>query len=116
MSETDDVQAAPAPESADHREEASGAAKRLSKFASSHGGAKFVYVEHVSSNRTRIVVVAEDGRYGDQVVNGYETALAACAEAGFEVSEGEWERDAVGAVRTTGYEWGKMGAGRPAGK
>ncbi|WP_134323274.1 hypothetical protein [Cumulibacter soli] len=97
-------------------EEASTAAKRLGRFASAHGGAKFVYVEHISAFRSRIVVVAEDGRYGDQVVGSHETAMTACASAGFDVLEGEWDRDAVGAVRTTGYEWGLMGRGRTAGK
>lgn len=95
-------------------EEAARAAKRLSRFAAAHGGAKFVYVENVSANRTRIVVVTENGRYGDQVVTSKQTALAACETAGFEVLEGEWERDAVGAVRTTSFEWGWMGKGRPA--
>jgi uncharacterized membrane protein YhfC len=112
--ETADVHPSTAP--AEEAEEAARAAKRLSQFAAAHGGAKFVYVEYVSSSRTRIVVVAEDGRYGDQVVGSRDAALSACQSAGFEVLEGEWERDAVGAVRTTAFEWGLMGRGRPAGK
>lgn len=115
MSEAaDDVRPTAQAES-EHSEQAATAAKRLGKFASSHGGAKHVYVEHVSANRTRIVVVADDGRYGDQVVDSYEAAMDACAKAGFEVQEGEWERDAVGAVRTTAFEWGLMGKGRASG-
>lgn len=100
----------------DHAEQAATAAKRLGKFASAHGGAKYVFVEYVSATRSRIVVVAEDGRFGDQVVDSYEAAMDACARAGFEVLEGEWEREAVGAVLTTGYEWSLMGKGRPAGR
>ncbi|WP_153503072.1 hypothetical protein [Cumulibacter manganitolerans] len=111
----DDVQATAAPES-DHSEEAATAAKRLSAFAARHGGPAHVYLEHVSANRTRIVVVAQDGRYGDQVLRSQQAAIDACATAGFTVSEGDWEREAVGAVRTTAFEWGLMGHGRPAGK
>ena len=111
----DDVQATAAPET-DHSEEAATAAKRLSAFASRHGGAAHVYVEHISARRSRIVVVTKDGRYGDQVVGSQQAARDACATAGFEVSEGEWEREAVGAIRTTAFEWGLMGRGRAAGK
>lgn len=110
----EDVQPAAAPDS-EHAEEAATAAKRLAGFARSHGGAKHVYVEYVSASRTRVVVVADDGRFGDQVLSSHAAALDACARAGFEVSEGEWERDAVGSVRTTAYEWGRMGRGRAAG-
>lgn len=109
----DEVRQSTAP--AHDAEEAARAAKRLSQFTAAHGGAKFVYVEYVSATRTRIVAVAEDGRFGDQVVGSRDAALAACESAGLEVLEGEWERDAVGAVRTTAYEWGQMGRGRPAG-
>lgn len=105
----------PTSSQADEAEKATVAAKRLTKFANAHGGAKFVYVEYVSANRTRIVVVTEDGSYGDQVLTSHQSALDACAQAGFEVLSGEWERDAVGAVRTSGFEWGWMGRGRPAG-
>lgn len=110
------TEASPSPAAAQEAEEATRAAKRLSQFAAAHGGAKFVYVEYVSASRSRIVVVVEDGRFGDQVVGSKQTALDACRTAGFEVLEGEWERDAVGAVRTTAFEWGLMGRGRPAGK
>lgn len=112
--EAADVRSSSAP--GHEAEEAATAAKRLGKFAAAHGGAKFVYVEYVSASRSRIVVVAEDGRYGDQVVGSHAAAVAACERAGFEVSEGEWERDAVGAVRTTAFEWGLMGRGRAAGR
>lgn len=113
---TDEAADVQTPSPAHEAEEAARAAKRLTRFAAAHGGAKFVYVEYVSSTCTRIVVVAEDGRYGDQVVGSMKTALSTCETAGFEVLEGEWERDAVGAVRTSGFEWGWMGRGRPAGK
>lgn len=110
-----DVQAAATPDS-DHAEQAATAAKRLKKFADAHGGAQHVFVEYVSATRSRIIVVAEDGRWGDQVVDSHQTAMDACATAGFEVSAGEWGREAVGSVKTTAFEWGLMGRGRPAGK
>ncbi|WP_106847919.1 hypothetical protein [Blastococcus sp. Marseille-P5729] len=115
MSEAADDVRPTAQSDSEHAEQAATAAKRLGKFASAHGGAKHVYVEHVSANRSRIVVVADDGRYGDQVVDSHEAAMDACARAGFEVAEGEWGREAVGAVRTTAFEWGLMGKGRPGG-
>lgn len=112
--EAADVRSASAP--AHEAEEAARAAKRLGQFAHAHGGAKFVFVEYLTAFRSRIVVVAEDGRFGDQVVGSRAVALSACETAGFEVLEGEWDRDAVGAVRTTAFEWGLMGKGRPRGK
>jgi len=96
-----------------HAEAIRAAAKHLTAFASAHGGAQWTFVEYVSPTFTRIVVVAQDGRYGDQVLPTKEAADAVVAATGFEVTP-EWDRESTDGVKTSGYEWGRMGRGRPA--
>ncbi|MFG1924054.1 hypothetical protein [Cryptosporangium sp. NPDC048952] len=82
--------------------------KRLKTFASAHGGATAV-VEYLGQKGARIVLVGDDGRWGDQVVaGGVEAARTACAEAEIPVRD-EWERELVTAVKTDHYEWDYMG-------
>ena len=91
------------------------ASARLTKFANEHGGARHAYLEYVTANRARVVVVGQDGRWGDQVLDSYEEAQAVIAATGFEAEdEREWSREATSAVKTTAYEWGRMGRGRSA--
>lgn len=100
-----------------HEKAVKAAVSSLREFVSSHGGPATVHVEYIAASRTRIVVVGEDGRWGDQVLPSYDAAKQVVAECGFEAEpEGEWSREAVGSVKTTSYEWGRMGTGRAAGK
>ncbi|WP_035856846.1 hypothetical protein [Cryptosporangium arvum] len=85
--------------------------KRLKSFAGAHGGATAV-VEYLGQKGARIVLVGDDGRWGDQVVaGGVDAARAACAEAGVTVRD-EWERDLVTGIKTGSYEWDYMGGHR----
>ncbi|PRZ43733.1 hypothetical protein CLV47_102424 [Antricoccus suffuscus] len=96
-----------------HAEAIKAAAKNLTKFADAHGGAANTFVEYVASSFTRVVVVAKDGRYGDQVLPSAEAAEAVTVAAGLEVTP-EWDRESTDSVKTSGYEWGRMGRGRAA--
>ena len=84
------------------------AAKRLKKFAAAHGGASSTHIEYVSRGATRVVIVGQDGRWGDQMLASEPDAQLAAAEAGLEVSE-SWDRESTGSVRTGPAEWTKMG-------
>ncbi|MFI5954795.1 hypothetical protein [Cryptosporangium sp. NPDC051539] len=82
--------------------------KRLRAFAGAHGGATAV-VEHLGRKGARIVLVGDDGAWGDQVVaEGTGPALEACAEAEVPTKD-EWERELVTGIRTGPSEWNSMG-------
>lgn len=83
------------------------AAKHLSAFHAAHGGAGSTFVEYVSSTRTRIVVVAEDGTWGDAVLAGVNAARAAVDRAGLTITE-DWDRESSGSVRSSSTDWKRM--------
>jgi hypothetical protein len=86
----------------------------LRAFAKDHGGSATAVVSYLGRRGARIVLVGADGTWGDQVVaDGVDAAKAACEAAGVAVA-GKWERELSEAVKTSGYEWGLMGRGRPA--
>ena len=117
MSQEPAEQSAEPSEKKHHAKAVKAAAANLGQFVSAHGGPATVHVEHISANRTRVVVVGEDGRWGDQVLPSYDAAKQVISDCGFEAEpEGEWSREAVGSVKTTGFEWGRMGSGRAAGR
>jgi hypothetical protein len=84
----------------------------LKSFAAAHGGSATAVVEYLGRRGARIVVVGADGRWGDLVVEDVESGRAACEAAGVELVDG-WGRELADSVRSTGYEWGLMGRGRP---
>lgn len=106
---------APKPPRDPHADAIRVAVKQLAKFAGSHGGDKATFVEYISASTSRVVVVAEDGRWGDAVLPSFEAAEKVVSELGFSVPDG-WERETIDAVRSTGYEWGRMGKGKAAAK
>lgn len=98
-----------------HAEAIRVAVKQLAKFAGAHGGDKATFVEYLSASTSRIVVVAQDGRWGDVVLPSFEAAQKTVAKLGFTAVD-EWERETIDAVTSTGYEWGRMGKGKAAAK
>lgn len=81
--------------------------KRLRRFVGDHGGATAV-VENLGRKGARIVLIGQDGRWGDQVVAaGAEAATAACVEAGVVVKD-EWVRELVTGIKTDSDERGRM--------
>ncbi|MFB9411791.1 MULTISPECIES: hypothetical protein [Dactylosporangium] len=79
----------------------------LKSFAEDHGGAKAV-IEYVGRRGARIVLVGEDGVWGDQMADGTDTARAACAQAGVKI-ENAWERELLEHMRPSNDLWRSMG-------
>jgi hypothetical protein len=79
----------------------------LKSFAASHGGAKAI-IEYVGRRGARIVLIGEDGEWGDQFAPGTDVARLACATAGVPV-EKSWERELIAQMRPTRDLWRSMG-------
>jgi hypothetical protein len=78
----------------------------LTSFSSNHGGAKAV-IEYVGRRGARIVLVGEDGSWGDQFAPSTDVARAACAAAGVKL-EKEWERELIEQMRPSNDLWRSM--------
>jgi len=85
----------------------SGLVDGLRSFAAGHGGAKAV-IEYVGKRGARIVLVGEDGSWGDHFAEGTDVARAACARAGVTV-EKQWERELIEQMRPSNDLWRSMG-------
>jgi hypothetical protein len=75
-------------------------------FAAGHGGAKAV-IEYVGKRGARIVLVGEDGVWGDQFAEDTAVARRACARAGVAV-ENAWERELMDQMRPSNDLWRSM--------
>lgn len=81
-------------------------AKLISAFAKSHGGTE-AQVAYIGERGARIVLVGEDGGWGDLVAPSYEIAEKAVEKAGVtrhEAFDGEF----AAKVKTGEYEWKRM--------
>jgi hypothetical protein len=83
-----------------------GLVSAIKSFAAGHGGAKAV-VEYVGKRGARIVLVGQDGAWGDQFADGTDVARQACDAAGVEV-ENEWERELMEQMRPSNDLWRSM--------
>jgi hypothetical protein len=79
----------------------------LKSFAGDHGGAKAV-IEYVGRRGARIVLVGEDGVWGDQFAEGTDIARRACIEAVVDI-ENAWERELNEQMRPSNDLWRSMG-------
>jgi hypothetical protein len=79
----------------------------LKSFAGQHGGAKAV-IEYVGRRGARIVLVGEDGVWGDQMAEGTDVARQACEDAGVGI-ENAWERELIEQMRPSNDLWRSMG-------
>lgn len=90
-------------------------ARSMGAFAKKHGGAD-ANVEYLGRRGARIVLVGQDGTWGDLVAPTYELARAAAATADVTVRE-ELGGDVAARMRTGRYEWHRMAGiqigGRP---
>jgi hypothetical protein len=75
----------------------------LRSFVAAHGGAKAV-IEYVGRRGARIVLVGEDGQWGDQFAPSTDVARQACATAGVPVENG-WERELIAKMRPSNDLW-----------
>lgn len=78
----------------------------LKEFAGAHGGAKAV-IEYVGRRGARIVLVGNDGEWGDQFAESTTIAREACEKAGVSV-DNEWERELIELMRPTNDLWRSM--------
>ena len=81
-------------------------ARRISAFSKAHGGAEG-QVAYIGERGARIVLVGEDGGWGDVVAPSYAIAEQAVAKAGItrhEAVDGEF----AAKVTTGPYEWKRM--------
>ncbi|MGH4027463.1 hypothetical protein ACQB60_00855 [Actinomycetota bacterium Odt1-20B] len=81
-------------------------AKEIGTFARAHGGAEGK-VSYIGEHGTRIVLVGEDGGWGDLVAPTYAIAQSAVEKAGITVHE-EFDGEFAAKVRTGPYEWSRM--------
>jgi hypothetical protein len=79
----------------------------IKSFAEDHGGAKAV-IEYVGRRGARIVLVGEDGTWGDQMAESTDIARRACGEAGVDI-ENAWERELIDQMRPSNDLWRSMG-------
>lgn len=85
----------------------SGIVAGLKAFISAHDGATAV-IEYVGRRGARIVLVGEDGTWGDQLAPATDVARAACREAGVPVENG-WERELTENMHGGPSLWRSMG-------
>ncbi|MGA4842692.1 hypothetical protein [Streptomyces sp. G45] len=81
-------------------------AKEITAFARAHGGAEG-QVAYLGQKGSRIVLVGEDGAWGDLVAPTHAIALGAVGKAGITVHEA-FDGDLAAKVRTGRYEWTRM--------
>ncbi|MER5180672.1 hypothetical protein ABT009_20250 [Streptomyces sp. NPDC002896] len=81
-------------------------AKEIGTFAKAHGGAEG-QIAYIGQKGARIVLVGEDGGWGDLVAPSYEIAERAVEKSGItrhEAFDGEF----AAKVKTGPYEWSRM--------
>ncbi|QXE37454.1 hypothetical protein KQY30_27755 [Streptomyces sp. GMY02] len=81
-------------------------AKQIGAFAKRHGGAEG-RLAYLGQAGTRIVLVGEDGGWGDLVAPTYEVARGAAEKAGLTLHE-NFDGELAAKVRTGPYEWKRM--------
>ncbi|MFJ9177733.1 hypothetical protein [Streptomyces sp. NPDC102360] len=104
MAETQTVEA-PRRAAKDERRAAK-LAKEIGAFAKAHGGVEG-QLAYIGEHGTRIVLVGEDGGWGDLVASTYEVAQKAVEKAGITVHE-DFDGDFAAKVETGPYEWKRM--------
>ncbi|MGW6566104.1 hypothetical protein [Streptomyces sp. NPDC054975] len=81
-------------------------AKQIQAFSKEHGGAEG-QLAHIGQSGTRIVLVGEDGGWGDLVAPTYAIAEQAAEKAGLTLHE-EFDGEFAAKVVTGPYEWSRM--------
>ncbi|MER6622801.1 MULTISPECIES: hypothetical protein [unclassified Streptomyces] len=81
-------------------------AKQISGFATAHGGAEG-QIAYLGQRGARIVLVGEDGDWGDVFAPSVEIAQKAVEKAGITVHE-NFDGEFAAKVRTGPYEWSRM--------
>ncbi|MFF3905461.1 hypothetical protein ACFYZJ_05495 [Streptomyces sp. NPDC001848] len=89
-------------------------ARQISSFSKAHGGAEG-QVAYIGQRGARIVLVGEDGTWGDLVAPSYAVAEKAVEKSGITVHEA-FDGEFAGKVETGPYEWTRMAGIQVGGK
>ncbi|PRH78435.1 hypothetical protein C6N75_15035 [Streptomyces solincola] len=81
-------------------------AKHIQAFSGRHGGAEG-QLAHLGQAGTRIVLVGEDGSWGDLVAPSHDIAREAAEKAGLTLHD-TFDGDLAAKVETGPYEWSRM--------
>ncbi|MFE9462019.1 hypothetical protein [Streptomyces californicus] len=81
-------------------------AREIGAFAKKHGGAEG-QLAYIGQAGARIVLVGQDGAWGDLVAPTYAVAESAAAKSGITMHD-EFDGDFALKVRTGPYEWSRM--------
>jgi hypothetical protein len=81
-------------------------ARQIGAFAQKHGGVE-AQLAYLGRRGARIVLVAQDGAWGDLVAPAYEIGRRALERSGVPVHE-DFDGDLAAKVRTGPYEWSRM--------
>ncbi|ATL26875.1 hypothetical protein [Streptomyces formicae] len=81
-------------------------AQQISSFAQAHGGAEG-QIAYIGRKGSRIVLVGDDGGWGDLVAPTYAVARSAVEKSGITVHE-DFDGDFAAKVETGPYEWTRM--------
>ncbi|MEV6170047.1 hypothetical protein AB0L99_17685 [Streptomyces sp. NPDC051954] len=81
-------------------------ARQISTFSKAHGGAE-AQVAYIGERGARIVLVGEDGGWGDLVAPSMDIARQAVEKSGITVHE-DFDGEFAAKVTTGTYEWKRM--------
>jgi hypothetical protein len=81
-------------------------AKQIRAFGQAHGGAE-AQLAYIGQRGARIVLVGEDGGWGDLVAPSFAIAQSAAEQAGVTVHE-TFDGEFAAKVSTGPYEWKRM--------
>ncbi|MEU7055558.1 hypothetical protein [Streptomyces sp. NPDC046197] len=80
--------------------------RQIGAFSKAHGGAEG-HVEYIGERGARIVLVGEDGTWGDLVAPAYPIAEQAVHKSGITVHD-SFDGEFAAKVNTGPYEWKRM--------
>jgi hypothetical protein len=81
-------------------------ARQIGAFGRAHGDVR-AQLAYLGQCGARIVLVAEDGTWGDLVAPTYDIGLRAVRRSGVTVHE-DFDAELAARVRTGPYEWSRM--------
>ncbi|MDQ0953357.1 hypothetical protein QFZ24_007280 [Streptomyces phaeochromogenes] len=81
-------------------------AKQISSFAQAHGGAEG-QIAYIGQKGARIVLVGEDGGWGDLVAPTFAIAEQAVKKSGITAHD-DFDGEFANKVKTGPYEWTRM--------
>ncbi len=85
---------------------------RLREFLAGHTGQGVAVINYLGRVGARIVVIADDGAFGDALASSVEAAAEICSQAGVPVADG-WNRELSGKLSPTPEDRQRMaGTGR----